>query len=190
MISVLLLWLLATLDAAMSGYRAAGGRSAKINKRSLHIRAQLLGVACGQCCLVLLAGLVVLLLLTADRVGKLSDDLVIACESLHVVFIPYSLVFLAALVLRLLPSVDVRSVLNVLVFGPFTLLRPFVGIGGVLLAFAAVPRWQVLCVGLAGIAMMTALEPFLNRWFAGMQGLSGPLTGQLSPASGVPEGET
>lgn len=166
MTSILLLWLLATLDAAMSGYRAAGGRNALIRKRGYQIHAQLFGVIIGQCCLAAIAGIVIALLLTAENRDGLADDLIAACWRLHSVFIPYSLLFVTALVLRSIPSVDFRSILNVLVFGPFTLLRPFVGVGGVVWAFICVPRWQVLGLGLTGVSVMLALEFGLNRRFA------------------------
>jgi hypothetical protein len=97
---------------------------------------------------------------------SLAGDLLEACRRLLVVYVPYALVFLAALLLRVVPSVDVRSTLNVLVFGPFTLLRPFVGLAGVAWAFAGVPRWQVLGIGVFGIAAMLSLEWTLNRWYA------------------------
>jgi hypothetical protein len=165
-IAVVLLYLLATLDAAMSGYRAAGGRNALICKRPYQARAQFLAVLWGQAFIAAIAAVIALLLAVAGDPPALADDLLEACRRLMVVYLPYASVFVAAVVLLAVPSVDCRSILNVLVFGPFTLLRPIVGLVGVAWAFVGVPRWQVLVIGLFGIAAMLALEWWLNGLYA------------------------
>jgi hypothetical protein len=164
--SVAVLYLLATLDAALSGYRAAGGRNALIRKRRYLARAQLLAVAWGQVFIAAIGAFIALLLVTDPDPAVLAEDLLAACRRLLMVLLPYSVPFVLALLLTAIPSVDSRSILNVLVFGPFTLLRPFVGLAGVAWAFAGVPRWQVLVVGVFGIAAMLSLEWWLNHRFA------------------------
>jgi len=189
MIPVALLYVLATLDAAMSGYRAAGGRNALIRKGGYQARAQVRGVVWGQACVLAVAAVVALVLVTNARPAALAADLLLACRRLLAVYVPYSLVFVLALALRAVPSVDVRSTLNVLVFGPFTLLRPFVGLAGVARAFAGVPRWQVAGVGLFGVGAMLGLEWALNRWYA--RATRRPATGRVvvsgDPSPAVPE---
>jgi hypothetical protein len=64
------------------------------------------------------------------------------------------------------PSVDVRSTLNTLIFGPFTFLRPLVGLAGVAWALVGVPRWEVAAVGIFALAVMLGVEWGLNRWYA------------------------
>ncbi len=166
MMAAALLYLLATLDAAMSGYRAAGGRNALIDKGAYQAQAQLRGVIWGHTGILAIAAFVALILVTDAEPSNLAVDLLEACRRLLVVYLPYALVFVAALLLRVVPSVDVLSTLNVLVFGPFTLFRPFVGLAGVAWAFVGVPRWQVCSIGVFGIAMMLGLEWALNRWYA------------------------
>src|SRR5438552_2126215 len=100
MIAVLLLYLLATLDAALSGYRAAGGRNALIRKRGYQARAQLRGALWGQACIVWIAAAIALTLRRADDPGALAVDLLEACRRLMMVYLPYALIFVAALVLR------------------------------------------------------------------------------------------
>lgn len=164
--TVALLYLLATLDAAMSGYRAAGGRNALIRKGGYQARAHWRGVLWGQACVLAAAGVVALVVVTNARPPELAADLLAAGRRLLAVYLPYSFVFVVALLLRAVPSVDVRSTLNVLVFGPFTMARPFVGLAGVAWAFAAVPRWQVAAGGLFGLGVMLGLEGALNWWYA------------------------
>jgi hypothetical protein len=166
MIAVLLLYVLATLDAALSGYRAAGGRNALIRKRAYQAQAQLRGATGGQVGIAIIAAFTGLLLATDSEPSRLIADLLKGCERTLVVYVPYSLAFVIALVLRVVPSVDVRSTLNTLVFGPFTFLRPFVGLAGVVWAFVCVPRWEVLSVGLFALAVMLGVEWGLNRWYA------------------------
>lgn len=166
MTAVLTLYLLATLDAAMSGYRSAGGRVALIRKHSYQARAQARGALWGQVGILAVALVVAVVLLVDSDPPRLAADLLEACRRLLVVYLPYSFVFLAALLLRVLPSVDLRSTLNVLVFGPFTLLRPFVGLAGVAYAYTGVPRWQVIAIGVLGLAAMLSVEWALNWWYA------------------------
>jgi len=175
MMAAFLLYLLATLDAALSGFRAAGGRNARIRKRGYHVRAQLRGVLWGHAGIALIVVSIVLISMLDADPAQLSADLVRACWRLHAVYLPYSLIFAAALALRIVPSVDVRSILNVLVFGPFTLIRPLVGLAGVAWAFAAVPRGQVLVIGVFGLATMLTMEPALNGWLGASRSRPFPL---------------
>lgn len=166
MMPVFQLWVLATLDAALSGYRVASGRNSLICKRRYLTRAC---VQCGllaQVCVVVFLAELMLLIQTADDPAQLRADLVEALRCLHQLFIPYALVCLVALVLRVTPSVDVRSTLNILIYGPFTLIRPAVGLVGVGWAWSQVPCWQVPIAGLSGLALMLGFEQIMNRWHA------------------------
>jgi len=64
------LWILATLDAAFAGYRAAAGRNGLIRKRRYYLRAMVLGAIFGQVAVALAAGIILITLtLTPDRLG-------------------------------------------------------------------------------------------------------------------------
>lgn len=166
MIAVLLLYVLASLDAALSGYRTAGGRNALIRKRAYQVRAQLRGLLWGQAGILAIATFTGFLLAMESDPTRLIADLLEGCERTLVVYIPYSLVFLTALLLLVVPSVDARSTLNTLIFGPFTFLRPFVGLAGVAWAVLGVPRWEVAAVGVFSLVVMLGVEWGLNRWYA------------------------
>jgi hypothetical protein len=159
----ILLYLLATVDAAFCGYRAAAGRNALIDKSAYYRRAMVRGAAAGQVVLLLAAlAIGAGLALSSDR-PAVWRDLMHAGERLLQVYVPYAAVILAALAVRLVPSVDVRSLTSTLVFGPLTLLRPFVVLGGLVWGAAAAPRPALL--GLAALIglMMLSLERILGR---------------------------
>jgi hypothetical protein len=71
----LVLWLLATLDAAFAGYRDAAGRNALINKRRYYRCAMLRGALMGQLAVGVAAFIIGLsLAMSADWRGLLQDS--------------------------------------------------------------------------------------------------------------------
>lgn len=161
--TIFLLWLLATMDAAFIGYREAAGRNALIDKRKYYLKAMLRGAIFGQAAIVL-AGVGALLLawLSGDPT-KLMDDLLKAGPNMLWVYIPFAMIIFLAFALRMLPSVDIKSITSTVIFGPFTMLRPLVAIGGLIYGLMAAPSPQVfaLCV-LAGV-MMLGMEWALGK---------------------------
>ena len=157
------LWMLATLDAAFAGYRAAAGRNALINKRRYYLRAMTRGAIFGQLA-VALAAIVILisLAMTPDR-QHLLRDYNLAGARMLLVYIPYAVIILLAFLVRSVPSVDIRSITSTLVFGPFTLIRPVVAIAGLIYGVWAVPRMATVMVGALVLIMMLSLERILNR---------------------------
>lgn len=155
--------MLATLDAAFAGYRAAAGRNALINKRRYYLRAMIRGAIFGQLA-VLMAAIVISisLAMTHDRHALLHDyDL--AGRRMLLVYVPYAVIILLAFVVRSIPSVDIRSITSTLVFGPFTLIRPAVAIAGLVYGVGAAPRIETVVVGAMVLIMMLSLERTLNR---------------------------
>jgi hypothetical protein len=152
------LWLLATLDAAFTGYREAAGRNALIDKRRYYRRAMLRGALFGQLA-VLIAAVVVLITLTvaSDRRLLISDFERAGAHMLWV-YLPYAGIILIAFAIRLFPSVDIRSITSTIVFGPLTLVRPLVAIGGVAYGIVAAPRIATVVLGLLILSMMLSLE--------------------------------
>lgn len=158
------LWILATLDAAFAGYRAAAGRNALINKRRYYLRAMILGAICGQLAATLAAAIILLsFALTPDRNGLLRDYQLAGAHML-VVYIPYAAIILFALIVRLIPSVDIRSITSTLIFGPFTLIRPVVAIAGLAYGVLAAPRMETAVVGATILMMMLGLEWGLSHF--------------------------
>src|SRR5579864_9496876 len=109
-----LLYLLATADGAFCGYRAAAGRSAFIDKRLYYRRALLRGAVRVQLAIVLAA--IVLVFELAQGPAVLMADMKAAALRMLWVYVPYALVGLVAFAVRLLPSVDFRSLTSVMVF--------------------------------------------------------------------------
>jgi hypothetical protein len=157
------LWMLATLDAAFAGYRAAAGRNALINKRRYYLRAMIRGTIFGQLAVALAAIAILISLATTSDRQALLRDYNLAGTRMLLVYVPYAVTILLALVVRSIPSVDIRSITSTLVFGPFTLIRPAVAIAGLCYGVWAAPRIETVIVGAIVLIMMLSLEGTLNR---------------------------
>jgi hypothetical protein len=160
--SAIVLWILATLDAAFTGYREAAGRNALINKRIYYRRAMIRGALFGQLA-VAIAGAVILvsLALTEDR-ASLIRDYQRAGSRMLIVYLPYGAVVLLAFVLRMFRSVDIRSITSTTIFGPFTLIRPVVAVVGLVYGVGGVARVETIVLGAIVLAMMLSLERVLG----------------------------
>jgi hypothetical protein len=165
MTTPLLLWLMASLDAMFRGYSAAAGKDALIDKTAYHRRALLRGFLAGQLAIFIGALLVLAAVRTAPDRAAACRDFSIAGARMLAVYVPYALLILATLAVRAIPSVDVRSLTSVLVFGPMSLLRPFVALAGIVSAVTAVPRISMIVVGGLVLALMLSLERWLSVSF-------------------------
>jgi hypothetical protein len=156
------LWLLATLDAAFTGYREAAGRNALINKRRYYWRAMITGALFGQVAVVI-AGLVVLVSLafTSDQQSLLRDYNRGGARML-IVYLPYALMILLAFLFRAVPSVDIRSITSTVIFGPFTLIRPLVAVTGLVYGVLGALRVETIVLGVIVLTMMLSLERALH----------------------------
>jgi len=161
MIAVML-WLLATLDAAFAGYREAAGRNALIRKRRYYRWAMIRGALIGQVAVALAACVsLISLALATDRESLLADYEAVGFRML-LVYVPFTLVILAAFLVRAIRSVDIRSITSTLIFGPFTLIRPLVAIAGLVYGVLAVPRLATILLGAFVLALMLGLEKALS----------------------------
>jgi hypothetical protein len=158
----LMLWLLATLDAAFAGYREAAGRNALIRKRRYYRRAMIKGALFGQVAVGFAAcGALISLALTADR-ELLLGDYEAAGFRMLLVYVPFALIILLAFLVRSIPSVDIRSITSTLIFGPFTLIRPLVAIAGLVYGVLSAPRLATIVLGAFVLTMMLGLEKALS----------------------------
>jgi hypothetical protein len=151
-----LLFAIVLFDGALSGFRAAAGRSARIGKRRYYAGAMVRGSMAAAGLAVLVASLAACIgMQTATPLAYwLSVDLVV--HRLLIVFGPIALLACALLALRSVGSVDVRSVASTLVFGPLTLLRTaLVCAGGVWAALGTRADVAILtlfaCIGMLSI---------------------------------------
>ena len=159
----LLLWLLATVDSAFIGYRDAAGRNALIDKREYYRHAVWRGALFGQLA-VAIAGVVALaMLLLSPQPAKLLADFDQVATRMAMVYVPYALILTVTFFVRALPSVDVRSITSVLVFGPFTLIRPLVVIAGAVWGLLGAPTILVLLLVVLIVSLMLGMEYALDR---------------------------
>ena len=157
------LYLLALIDCAFCGYRAAAGKSALIQKQAYYQRAMLRGALYGHIPLVL-AGIVVgITVRSSPSPAQRLIEFRIAGSGMLLVYVPYAAMIDLAFVIRALPSVDIKSLTSVVIFGPLTLIRPLVAAAGIVLGMLAVPRPSLMMVGLVVLALMLSFEPLLDR---------------------------
>jgi protein-S-isoprenylcysteine O-methyltransferase Ste14 len=157
------LYLLATLDGALCGFRAFAGRSALIYKRLYYTRAMVRGAIAAQ--IASFVSLFVLLLTVAvsHHRAALRADLESAAGGMLWVFVPYAAAVVSNLALRALPSTDIRASTSVMVLGPLTGLRSFVMIAGALYGIWSASLLETKLLGLFVLVGMLSLETFLNR---------------------------
>ena len=144
-----LLALLAIVDAAFAGFRAAAGRDARIFKYAYYKRALLRGAGAGTgLVLALAAATGVALLVTPAPAALYAELLEIGARMLQV-FLGYALLVLAALALYGTARLELRILATVSILGPFTLLRPLVVVGATSwgVALGASPIAAALTVG-------------------------------------------
>jgi hypothetical protein len=160
---VFCLWLLATIDAAFIGYREAAGRSALINKRRYYQKAMLRGVLFGQFAIAV-AGIFILLAARQSSEPTLFiAELERVGARMLIVYVPFALVIFLAFAARAIPSVDIKSITSTVIFGPFTLLRPFVAVGGIVYGLFAAPRSIIFLLAALVLSLMLGLEMIISR---------------------------
>ena len=157
-----LLWLLATVDSAFIGYREAAGRNALIEKGAYFRRALVRGALFGQVA-VLLAGVVtVIALATSNDAAVLFSKFELVGARMLTVYIPYALIILITFCIRAVPSVDIKSITSVLIFGPFTFIRPLIVIAGAVWGVLAAPGAVTIALAVLIVTLMLGLEHALG----------------------------
>lgn len=169
--TLLVLYLLALLDGLLCGLRTSMGRCPLIRKHSYYMWALFRGLIGAQ--VVSMLALAALLLTSAFslRRNALHADLESAAGRMLWVFLPYAVLVLFNLVLRLIPSTDIRSATSVLMLGPLTAIRPLVMIVGVLYGISASDLLETRLLGSFILALMLSLEFVLNRRAARAQAI-------------------
>ena len=159
-----LLWLLATIDSAFIGYREAAGRNALIEKRAYYRRALLRGALFGQVAVLIVGAIVAVALATSSDPRALFTRFELVGARMLTVYIPYALILLITFCVRALPSVDIRSITSVLIFGPFTLIRPAVVLAGAAWGMMAAPNAATMVVVATIVVLMLGLDRGLSWW--------------------------
>jgi hypothetical protein len=153
-----LLWLLATVDSAFIGYREAAGRNALIQKRAYFRHALIRGALFGQLAVLIVGVITAIVLATASDPGALSSKFETVGARMLMVYIPYALILLITFCIRAVPSVDIRSITSVLIFGPFTFIRPLVVLAGAVWGIVAAPGSITIAITVLIVILMLGLE--------------------------------
>lgn len=161
MIAVLL-WLLATVDSAFIGYREAAGRSALIEKSAYYRRALVRGALFGQVAVLIVGVITAAVLASSSNAGTLFSSIEVIGARMLMVYLPYALIILITFCVRALPSVDIRSITSVLIFGPFTFIRPLVVIAGAVWGVVAAPSAITIALTVLIVTLMLGLETTLS----------------------------
>jgi len=157
-----LLWLLATVDSAFIGYREAAGRNALIEKGAYFRRALIRGALFGQLA-VLIAGVITAIgLFTSSEPAALFSRFELVGARMLTVYVPYALIILITFCIRAVPSVDIRSITSVLIFGPFTFIRPLVVLAGAVWGVVAAPSAITITITVLIVMLMLGLEYALS----------------------------
>ncbi len=163
------LYLLALLDGLLCGARVSMGRCALIHKRRYYLRNALHGMIGAQ----VISMIALLALLLAVRFsghrGELRADLQAAAGRMLWVFVPYAIAVVGSLLLRLIPSTDVRSATSVFALGPLSAIRSLVMIVGAVYGVAHSRLAETQLLGAFVLLLMLSLEFVLNSLAARVQ---------------------
>jgi len=157
-----LLWLLATVDSAFIGYREAAGRNALIDKRAYFRHALIRGALFGQLAVLIVGVTTVIVLISVRDAGFLFSDLELIGARMLMVYVPYAVILLITFCVRAIPSVDIRSITSVLIFGPFTFIRPLVVLVGAVWGVVAAPSAITIALTVLIVTLMLGLGSFLS----------------------------
>lgn len=155
-----LLATLVLLDGTLCGFRAAAGRNARIFLFPYYVASLRRGalVSAATVLVFLGAGLAVRATLGAPA----WDSLLATADVLVKVYGVYATLVLMALLLYLSGSFDLGVLASVLVLGPFTLIRPYVIVGGALAAAWWVGTPVAAAFALVAAAVMSGFERLLS----------------------------
>jgi len=166
-----LLWLLATVDSAFIGYREAAGRNALINKGAYFRRALVRGALFGQLAVLIVGVITTLALVSSSDAAALFSKLEMIGARMLTVYIPYALIILITFCIRAVPSVDIRSITSVLIFGPFTFIRPLIVLAGAVWGVVAAPGAITIAIAVLIVSLMLGLEYILS-WLRSRSAIS------------------
>lgn len=156
------LWLLATIDSAFIGYREAAGRNALIDKSVYYRRALIRGALLGQVAVLIAGVITALMLISSSNAGALFSRIESVGARMLMVYVPYALILLITFCIRALPSVDIRSITSVLIFGPFTFIRPIVVLAGAVWGIVAAPGAITIALTALIVSLMLGLGQVLS----------------------------
>jgi hypothetical protein len=165
----ILLSVLGLTDCVLCGFRASIGREGRLDKSSFYKKAALRSFGAGVVVIAAHAILAAILITTARDPESVWQSFVTAGRVCAIVYAAYAAAVFLAFGFFFAPIGDFRVLTNVIVFGPFTLARPWVIAGGLIAGVLSSPDPRVIVVALsAGIAILSFQRmidrPYANRW--------------------------
>jgi hypothetical protein len=157
-----LLWLLATVDSAFIGYREAAGRNALINKKAYFRHALIRGALFGQLAVLIVGVITAVALVSSSDAAALFSKMELVGARMLTVYVPYAVILLLTFGIRALPSVDIRSITSVLIFGPFTLIRPLIVVADTIWGVVAAPGAITIAITVLIVSLMLGLGHVLG----------------------------
>ena len=181
----LLLALLAIVDTAFAGFRAAAGRNARIFKFAYYRQSVLRGALAGIGLVAVLAMLTGLALVLVPDPTRQYAELVSVGERMLWLLGAYAALVIAALVVYAVADWDLRSLATVAILGPFTLLRAWViALASAVGLFAGVgpTTWALTLVSCSAVVLLgRALERSYARRLDVLQNRHSPPTPAIGP---------
>jgi hypothetical protein len=104
----------------------------------------------------------VIVLVSIRDAGFLFSDLELVGARMLMVYVPYALILLITFCVRAIPSVDIRSITSVLIFGPFTFIRPLVVLAGAVWGVMAAPGAITIALAVLIVTLMLGLGSVLS----------------------------
>lgn len=157
------LFVVASLDAAFSGFRASAGRDGLVRHRRQDLVASARGLMVFGTTVAPLPALVYMSVAGGEaRVV----DWVAAAGAMLAVYVPYGLVVLAALVAFAVLPWQVGYLATAILLGPLTFARPLVAVAGALLAWILVDAVPVRFGLVGAVVVILGIEPAVGRrWY-------------------------
>jgi hypothetical protein len=165
-VTLVALYVLALTDGLLCGVRTSMGRCPLIRKLEYYRKAAVRGVGAAQVVSIAAFGALMTTVAVSSHRDTLRSDLEAAAGRMLWVFVPYAVLVLSNLALRVIPSTDIRSATSVFMLGPLTAIRPYVMIAGAAYGIVGSRLWETRVLGLFILALMLLLEFALN-WRAG-----------------------
>lgn len=157
---------LAVVDAAFAGFRAAAGRNARIFKAAYYRQSLTRGACAGAALVVVLAALTaVALACSPDATHQYAELIVVGGRMLQVLG-AYATLVLAALVVYGVADWNLRSLATVAILGPFTLLRPWVVALACVVGLSAGVGPTTWALTSASCGAVVLLGRGLDRWYS------------------------
>ncbi|WP_433045285.1 class I SAM-dependent methyltransferase [Dactylosporangium sp. CS-033363] len=159
--------LLALVDGALAGHRAATGRSGLIRKRAYYVVAMRRGLAAGAAVLGGLALVLGAVLAAASDPAARYGQLTRAGIAMLWVLGPFAIAVLATLAGYFTLPRRPATFLILLGLGPLTLIRPWLTVAAGIVAAWTAPAWPVAGCAVLAAAGVLLVEPWVHRrWYA------------------------